>query len=202
MAIALKPFDASRDFVAQTNFRADGSIWLRKQPFDKGRVNERVLRQLYEARKIAYAPDQPDLDPNPLDLPADHGDLDPLEQHEAEVAQEQQDTEGASGTAREAPGAEESTSATSGEASAPSETTAAAPETAGPAKEEAAAAPGGETETAAAGREELIKQLVRRHTHDELFAKASGIKGVKKKQTKDEIAAAIVDAGRAGDGAA
>jgi hypothetical protein len=177
MPIALEPFDLSRDFVAQTNFRAGGVIWMRKKPFDKSYVNDRVLRQLYEARKIAYAP--------PVAL---------------------EDTKGASGKARKAPGAEESTSAQSGPASAPNETAKDAEEdTAEPSEAEAAAAPVGGAATAAAetvDRETLIKRLVKAHNHDTLFAKASGLAGVTKTQTKAEIAAALVDAGRVGDGSA
>lgn len=48
----------------------------------------------------------------------------------------------------------------------------------------------------------LAKKLENAHTHDELFKKAIGIKGVRKAMTKAEIAKAIVDAGRADDGAA
>lgn len=57
MAIVLAPFDATRDFVCQTFFRADGWIWQRGEPFDKSRVTTRVLRQLYEYRRIGYAED-------------------------------------------------------------------------------------------------------------------------------------------------
>lgn len=188
MAIALKPFDPSRDFVAQTNFRADGVIWLRKEPFDKSRVNDRVLRQLYEARKIGY-----DESGKAQPVVSGHPPLDPVAQHE---------------TALVAEGAIE-----------PETTEDAADGGAAPAEGEAAAAPDGEAGTAAADpldhdrngekggslpdntgdRDTLIKRLAKRHNHDQLFAKASGIKGVTKDMTKAEIAAALVDAGRAGD---
>lgn len=191
MPITLAAFDPSRDFVAKCNFRAGGSIWLRKQPFDKTAVNDRVLRQLYEGRKIGY-PDATDAGPAPLPTPL--VDDTPAQQHETVV--EQQNTDGASGapdsTAPDAP-----TETATGEAEENNAPTV---------DEKAAVAPDGETATAAAAspedREAVIKRLVNRHTHDQLFDKASGLKGVTKDQTKAEIAGALVDAGRVGDGPA
>ena len=47
--------------------------------------------------------------------------------------------------------------------------------------------------------DEQADKLANRHTHTELFAKASGLKGVRKSQTKAQIARALIEAGRAGD---
>lgn len=55
MGMYLPPFEPEREFVAAASFRADGDIWQRGKSFDKSRVNLRVLRQLYDARKITYA---------------------------------------------------------------------------------------------------------------------------------------------------
>lgn len=220
MPIALKPFDPTRDFVAQTFFRAGGVIWKRKQPFDKSFVNERVLRQLYEARKIAYAADVPPEPPIAIDEP---GDDTPVEQHETEVAaQEAEINEGAT-EAAEAPAPDGESPSPDAAAPPPDETTPDAAKVDAPAEAEAAADPDGEAAPAVAAdpldhdkdgekggslpdntgtREELIKRLVNRHTHDALFDKASGLKGVTKSMTKAEIAAALVDAGRVDDGTA
>jgi hypothetical protein len=62
-----------------------------------------------------------------------------------------------------------------------------------------AQAPAGEDggdQLSAEDREALIEKAKKAHTHDELFAKASGLAGVTKDQTKAEIAAALVDSGR------
>lgn len=244
MPIALEPFDPSRDFVAQNFFRAGGKIWTRKEPFDKSYVNERVLRQLYEARQIAYPPatEAAEADSAPEGSSTTEIAVSPASEPPA-AAEGPSDTEEASGTAREAPGASESSDATSGEASAseptgeeavpedapPSEsteTTADAVTEAAPAADEAAAAPAGEAATAAAeaempqldhdhdgnaggsepdntgSPEELIKRLVGRHTHAQLLEQAKDLKGVTKSQTKAELAAVLVKAGRVGDGAA
>jgi hypothetical protein len=45
-------------------------------------------------------------------------------------------------------------------------------------------------------REALIKRAVKNNNHEKLFAKASGLAGVTKDQTKAEIAAVLVDSGR------
>jgi hypothetical protein len=200
MPIALAPFDPSRDFKAQANFRAAGRIWLRKHPFDKTVVNERVLRQLYEGRRITYALDgefdQPAAPDPEADLP---GDQPPEQQHEAEIAVEaEEDTEQPATAA-------EGVSVT-GEGNA-------------------AAAPEGDSETVAATdkpqldhdhdgtaggsepnnegtRDERVKRVANRFTHDELLKKASGLKGASKGKTKTELAELLVDAGRVGDGAA
>lgn len=51
---------------------------------------------------------------------------------------------------------------------------------------------------AAAGEAELAeaKKLANKHTHDQLFKMAAGLAGVTKSQKKDEIALALVRAGR------
>lgn len=46
-------------------------------------------------------------------------------------------------------------------------------------------------------REALIKRLANRYKHETLFKKAKGLAGVEKKQTKAELVAALLDAGRA-----
>lgn len=190
MPIALKPFDSSRDFVAQTNFRAAGLIWLRKQPFDKHCVNDRVLRQLYEARKIAYAVEGEPVADEPLD-PVD--DLSPEEAHETEIAAEE--------AAEAPPAAEDGAEAGEGAPDAPEPPE--SPET--PASSlpqldhDGDGEAGGSKPDDTGDAETLAKRLVNRHTHDELFAKASGLKGVTKAMTKAEIAKALVEAGRVGD---
>jgi hypothetical protein len=55
--ISLKPFDPSRQFVTATAFRAGGIAHGRGCYFKKSLVNERVLRLLYEQRKIIYDDD-------------------------------------------------------------------------------------------------------------------------------------------------
>jgi hypothetical protein len=57
MPVHLKPFDASRDFVALRNFRFNGDIIMRRDVFDKGLCTERKLQQLYETRHIGYPED-------------------------------------------------------------------------------------------------------------------------------------------------
>lgn len=223
MPIALAPFDPSRDFIAQTNFRAGGRIWLRKSAFDKAYVNERVLGQLYEARKIAYAADE-SAKPVTVKLERDgeftlDEDTGPLEFNDVVP---EQNSEEASGTAREAPGASESTDAESGSANASETPAADAPEEPAPVEGEGAGAStesetpaptdpldhdadgkkGGSLPDNTGNRETLIKRLVDRHDHAHLFARAAGLKGVRKAQTKTEIATALVDAGRVGDGTA
>lgn len=66
----------------------------------------------------------------------------------------------------------------------------------------AVAAPAGAEQTAAEAAEAAAHRLENAHTHDELFKKAIGVKGVRKAMTKIEIARALVEAGRAGDGTA
>jgi hypothetical protein len=210
MPIALAPFDAARDFVAQTNFRADGTIWMRKRPFDKYRVSLRVLRQLYEARKIAYGTGEAE----PEQQIAPQGDETPEDKHDDQLG-----ALGAEGLGSGQGGPDSDSdldeNQTSADAAAP-----AAPDTV-----EAAAAPEGGAATAAAAvsdpldhdgdgkkggslpddhgdRETVIKRLVKRNNHEKLFAKASGLPGVTKDQSKAEIAAALFDAGRVGDGTA
>lgn len=55
MSIYLEPFDPSRDFVTQAAFRANGRIWGRGYLFAKDSVDIRVLRLLYENRRIIYS---------------------------------------------------------------------------------------------------------------------------------------------------
>lgn len=82
-SIYLPPFDPGRNFKCQAFFRAGGIIWSRGQEFDKTCVNERVLRQLYDMRRIGYSEDQ-QVRQIPLPKPAkkidvsqkDHGPLD------------------------------------------------------------------------------------------------------------------------------
>lgn len=57
MPVHLPKFDASRDFVALRNFRFDGQIYMRRDPFPKD-ITERKLEQLYETRHIGYAGDE------------------------------------------------------------------------------------------------------------------------------------------------
>lgn len=54
-SLHLEPFDPSNEFRCQAAFRAAGIAWGRGQSFDKTSVNIRVLRQLYECRKIGVA---------------------------------------------------------------------------------------------------------------------------------------------------
>lgn len=49
---------------------------------------------------------------------------------------------------------------------------------------------------------EEAKALAKKHNHEKLFAKASGLAGVKKDWTKAQIAQALIDSGRAADGIA
>lgn len=200
MPIALKPFDPERDFVAQTNFRAGGVIWLRKQPFDKYCVNERVLRQLYEARKIAYDEGEPAAakDEEPAD-PA--GDLTPEEAHEALLEAKDENRDPDAGAAEPPAEGEDGAGGGEGAAEAP-EATESPEKAAGDLPQldhDGDGEAGGSKPDNEGDPETLIKRLVNRHTHDELFAKASGLKGVTKAMTKAEIAAALVEAGRVGD---
>lgn len=55
MPFVQPPFDASRDFIAATFFRAAGKVWERGAPFDKSEVDAHVLKLLYLNRKIAFA---------------------------------------------------------------------------------------------------------------------------------------------------
>jgi hypothetical protein len=56
MASWLAPFDPSREFICRgRSLLAAGKSYTAGQLFDKGSVNSRVLRQLYEARQIGYA---------------------------------------------------------------------------------------------------------------------------------------------------
>lgn len=211
MPIALAPFDAARDFVANTSFRADGTIWLRKRPFDKYRVNLRVLRQLYEARKIGYD-DGTALEAEATPTPP--GDETPVDKHEDDIAptgadkpeagdeggaadsdlDENDETTEAAAVVPNAPAEEEGADAASGGSA-----------TAAPASDKPQldhdhdGEPGGSEADNTGDRDAMIKRLVGRYTHDVLFTKASGLAGVTKGQTKAEIAAALVDAGRVGD---
>jgi hypothetical protein len=134
-------------------------------------VNERVLRQLYDARKIFYATDaEIEAAQNMPLVPeaaiteaqaaaARRAEIqqtsdDPATKHEQQVA-EQGESEGGDETTSDSPTGEE--------------------------------------------REALIKRIANRFNHDELFTKARGLKGVTKSQTKAQIAEALVDAGRIGD---
>lgn len=47
-------FDASKDFVCLTFFRAAGYPWERGAPFDKSAVDARTLEKLYDAHQIGY----------------------------------------------------------------------------------------------------------------------------------------------------
>jgi hypothetical protein len=171
MPIYLPPFDPTRSFVAKTNFRAGGVIWLRDQAFDNSAVNVRVLGQLYDQRKIAYAADgaaagQPKSEPQPKNKgPKRLGAL--LNSFLASVTR-----------ARDMTAGEEQIAASPPEA-------------------EAAAAPVGETATAAADRTVKIEKAMTDHSQAQLLEKAEGIPGLSKRTPKADIAAAIVDAGRA-----
>lgn len=55
MALHLKKFDPSREFVTAAAFRAAGVAWGKGFPFEKDSVNERTLKLLYEQRKLVYA---------------------------------------------------------------------------------------------------------------------------------------------------
>jgi hypothetical protein len=205
MPIALAPFDPSRDFEARTFLRAAGRNYRRHDPFDKSTVSERLLRQLYEQRKIASVggPPKPKGAKRMAKL---------LGGFVASVlARRNQDTEGASGTAREAPGAEESTSATSGSASAPQDggggpepaspdlITEAEAKQSAPASSEAAAAPAGDSATVAAdSREARIDALMIAHSQKQLLELAKDLPGVSSKTPKATAAALLVDAGLAG----
>lgn len=212
MPIALAPFDSSRDFIAQTSFRAGGVIWQRKKPFDKSFVNARVLEQLYNQRKLAYAPFERKRSPLagvPSSI-AEHArrfvdsilahtrTLTPREAHSEAVAEEQAEDNGASGTAREAPGVEESTSAQSGEASAPAiETVEGAAHEAAPPEAEAAAAPVGDAATAAAtDRDQAVERLMIDNSQSQLFEKAKDLPNITVTTSKKALAEALVDAGR------
>lgn len=71
MGIHLDPFDPARDFVCGTHFLCAGQPWLRGQLFDKDSVNPRILRQLYDARRIRYAtPDELAAGPDAPKVPA------------------------------------------------------------------------------------------------------------------------------------
>lgn len=45
-------FDPKREFKAATNFRGDGIIWLKNSVFDKSRVDDRMLKLLYDTRRL------------------------------------------------------------------------------------------------------------------------------------------------------
>lgn len=212
MPIALAPYDPSRNFICGASFRAGGKIWSRGQSFDKTVVNGRVLEQLYDQRRLVYADAEPKLARGPKRIAS------LLKQFirttvAAHAAVLSRNSDGASGTAREAPGAEESASASSGSASAPqgeaaeqtaSPTDSTADAEASPAlpnEDEAAAAPLGEDATAAATvseRDGQIERLMIDHSQTQLLEKAAGIAGMSSKTPKAKIAAALVDAGLAG----
>lgn len=209
MPIALAPFDPSRDFVAKTNFRAGGLIHARHAKFNKACVNERVLRQLYDGRKIGY-PEVPHHKGHKR-----VGKL--LASFAASVLAharwDHRDNDGASGTAREAPGAEESASATSDSVSAPKRGVARPTQDAtpnlndekaeedvavAPTSSEAAAAPVGDAATAAAtDREAKVEKLVVDFAHKQLVEMAKDLPGINSRTPKMAIAAALVDAGMA-----
>jgi len=48
-------FDPSRDFVVQRPFVAHGKAMVPNTPFDKSKVDERRLRQLYDQRFVTMA---------------------------------------------------------------------------------------------------------------------------------------------------
>lgn len=48
------PFDPARDFETATFFPVDGTYYERGKPFDKGSVDARTLKLLYETYKIVY----------------------------------------------------------------------------------------------------------------------------------------------------
>lgn len=54
VGIHLARFDGSRDFIAQADFLAAGRQWTVGEVFDKSSVSARVLRQLYDHRKLTY----------------------------------------------------------------------------------------------------------------------------------------------------
>ena len=54
----LPPFDPSRDFVTLRKFRCFGVHYVKDQPFELPMKHERLLRRLYEARHIGYAPEE------------------------------------------------------------------------------------------------------------------------------------------------
>lgn len=212
MPIALAPYDPSRNFICGASFRAGGKIWSRGQSFDKTVVNGRVLEQLYDQRRLVYADAEPKLARGPKRIAS------LLKQFisttvAAHAAVLSRNSDGASGTAREAPGAEESASASSGSASAPqgeaaeqtvspTDSTADAEDVPdSPDANEAAAAPLGEDATAAATvseRDGQIERLMIDHSQTQLLEKAAGIAGMSSKTPKAKIAAALVDAGLAG----
>lgn len=62
----LPAFDSNRDFIVKRqDLIASGRRYDRDEPFDKGSVEYRVLRNLYNARQIAFADmaEGPKIDP-------------------------------------------------------------------------------------------------------------------------------------------
>lgn len=194
----LAPFDPSRDFIAKTGFRAAGLLYQRRDSFKKDTVNERVLRQLYEARKIGYS-----------DEPRDRGPKDKshkrmghlLASFAASVlAHRRWDKQGADEALAPAepggaggPDKQPAPPNTNEKAEAAPDTS-----TAGPADSEAAAAPVGDAATAAAAeRQSKIDKLMIDHSHKQLVEMAKDLKGVTAKTPKATLAAALVDAGTA-----
>lgn len=171
MPIALEPFNPSRNFVAKIDFRAGGVVHPKGHPFRKHFVNERVLRQLYEARKIGY------------------GDASPLTEKERKRASKRMNGLLASFAASVLAHARWDHRDKTAEAAAAGGTA--------PAKAEAAAAPEGAATAAAtsADRDAKIEKLVIENSHGKLLELANGL-GMTKRNSKAEIATAIVDAGR------
>lgn len=75
MGTYLPPFDPSHAFVTATAFRAGGKPWGKGYVFDKSCVNQRVLRMLYEQRKIV-----PSDDPKAIDLMTRAGGRGPIQE--------------------------------------------------------------------------------------------------------------------------
>lgn len=178
MAIWQPPFDASRDFEARTFFRAGGVIWERGKAFDKAAVNERVLRQLYESRKIDYATEA-----TKVRAPVPAGDGNQLTPAVAAAAatSTQIENEALADAAGAAPAGE----LVARDAAALQQL-----------DHDGDGEPGGSKPVDPADDELKARRLVSGHNHDELFKMASGIAGVTKEQTKAQIAAALVKAGR------
>jgi hypothetical protein len=219
MPVSLKPFDPNRDFVARTAFRCAGRLYGKDTPFDKFTVNERLLESLYQQRKIGFA-EKPGEDRSPRTKAHKRmGKL--LASFAASVLAHRRwdhhgNSEGASGPAREAPSAtllgvaEPEQSGERIEDRAPAEGEAGGPESSAsptiaeaaasepaPADAEAAAAPAGEAGTVAADREAKIDQLMIDHSQTKLLDMAKGLEGAHLRTPKRDLAALLVDAGRA-----
>jgi hypothetical protein len=62
-------FDPRREFVTRQDFLFDGKPYVVGQAIDKGRFTTRRLRQLYDVRRIEFAPEVPASKPRVEPLP-------------------------------------------------------------------------------------------------------------------------------------